>query len=100
MGMTCVIVTHEMSFAKNIATKVIFLAERGIYEEGTGGLISYPTRSLTRQFLYRSKMLKLNISSDDFESSDFYNSICKFMSGYSFENNQKKIIRAIIDEII
>ena len=31
-GMTSVLVTHEMRFARNVSSKVLFLAERGIYE--------------------------------------------------------------------
>ena len=99
-GMTCVIVTHEMSFAKNIATQVVFLAEKGIYEKGTDELITNPGKSLTRMFLYRSRMLQLNISPNNFNEGLFYNEICNFMSGYSYETNQKIMINAIIDEII
>ena len=34
-GMTMVVVTHEMGFAKEVANRVMFLDERGIKEEGT-----------------------------------------------------------------
>jgi len=34
-GMTSIIVTHEMTFAKNIANKVFFMEDKGIYEIGT-----------------------------------------------------------------
>lgn len=34
-GMTMVIVTHEMGFAREVANRVMFLDERGIKEEGT-----------------------------------------------------------------
>lgn len=34
-GMTMVVVTHEMSFAKEVATKVMFFDEKIIKEEGT-----------------------------------------------------------------
>lgn len=33
-GMTCVIVTHEMSFAKAVSSQVIYMDEKGIYEMG------------------------------------------------------------------
>ena len=35
MGMTMVIVTHEMGFAREIATRVVFLDKGKIIEEGT-----------------------------------------------------------------
>lgn len=34
-GMTMVIVTHEMGFAREIATRVLFMADKGIAEQGT-----------------------------------------------------------------
>lgn len=34
-GMTMVIVTHEMGFAREVATRVLFMADGGIAEEGT-----------------------------------------------------------------
>jgi ABC-type polar amino acid transport system ATPase subunit len=34
-GVTMVVVTHEMSFARNVADKVIFMADGLIQEEGT-----------------------------------------------------------------
>ena len=34
-GMTMVIVTHEMGFAKEVATKIVFIDEGGIKEENT-----------------------------------------------------------------
>ena len=34
-GMTMVIVTHEMAFAKEVATRVLFMADGIITEEGT-----------------------------------------------------------------
>lgn len=34
-GITMMIVTHEMDFARKIANRVLFMDEGGIYEEGT-----------------------------------------------------------------
>lgn len=34
-GMTMVVVTHEMGFARDVATRVMFFDEKGIKEEGT-----------------------------------------------------------------
>lgn len=50
--MTMVIVTHEMSFAKAISNRVIFMADGYIVEEGTPEQIfDHPTQERTRQFL-------------------------------------------------
>lgn len=53
-GTTMVIVTHEMSFARDTADKVIFMDKGQIIEEGKSSKIfTSPKESRTRQFLQR-----------------------------------------------
>jgi polar amino acid transport system ATP-binding protein len=53
-GMTMLIATHEMGFAKDIANRVCFLDEGVILEEGPPARIfSEPREERTRQFLQR-----------------------------------------------
>ena len=54
VGMTMIIATHEMSFAREVASKVCFLDEGVILEEGPPKLIfGAPTEPRTREFLAR-----------------------------------------------
>lgn len=51
-GMTMVVVTHEMGFAKEVADRVIFMADGVIVEENTPDVIfSNPTDPRLQQFL-------------------------------------------------
>lgn len=51
-GMTIMIVTHEMSFAKEIATRVVFIDEGKIIEEGTPEeFFSHPKTPRVKEFL-------------------------------------------------
>jgi polar amino acid transport system ATP-binding protein len=53
-GMTMVIATHEMGFARDVAKRVCFLDAGRILEEGTPDQIfSAPTEERTRRFLDR-----------------------------------------------
>ena len=53
-GMTMLLATHEMGFARDIASRVCFLDEGVILEEGPPGQIfSEPREERTRQFLQR-----------------------------------------------
>jgi polar amino acid transport system ATP-binding protein len=53
-GMTMVIATHEMGFARDIASRVLFLDEGRILEEGPPDRIfSAPGQPRTREFLQR-----------------------------------------------
>ncbi|TFD89039.1 amino acid ABC transporter ATP-binding protein [Cryobacterium serini] len=55
-GMTMVVVTHEMGFAREVADRVIFMADGVIVEEGTPAeLFGNPQQERTRDFL--SKVL-------------------------------------------
>jgi polar amino acid transport system ATP-binding protein len=54
VGMTMLIATHEMSFARDIADRVVFLDEGVIREEGTPQeIFSAPKDPRTQQFLQR-----------------------------------------------
>ena len=51
-GMTTVIVTHEMGFAKEVATRVMFIDEGIIIEEGTPDQVfNHPRETRTKEFL-------------------------------------------------
>jgi polar amino acid transport system ATP-binding protein len=53
-GMTMILATHEMGFARDIARRVCFLDEGVILEEGPpDGMFSDPQNPRTRQFLQR-----------------------------------------------
>jgi polar amino acid transport system ATP-binding protein len=53
-GMTMVIATHEMAFARDVAHRVCFLDDGRILEEGPPDRIfSEPTNERTRRFLDR-----------------------------------------------
>jgi ABC-type polar amino acid transport system ATPase subunit len=51
-GMTMIVVTHEMDFARDVADRVIFMADAAIVEEGhPKQMFSAPSNPRTRQFL-------------------------------------------------
>ena len=55
-GMTMVVVTHEMGFARQVADRVVFIDEGVIVEEGTpASIFDNPQQDRTRRFL--SKVL-------------------------------------------
>lgn len=53
-GMTMVVVTHEMGFAKEVANRVMFFDEKGIKEEGTPNeIFEHPKCERLQSFLAR-----------------------------------------------
>ncbi|HAB74274.1 MAG TPA: amino acid ABC transporter ATP-binding protein, partial [Pantoea sp.] len=61
---TMVIVTHEMQFAKEVADRVIFMADGHIVEQGPAEqVISFSDNPVTRRFLRQMTNIDTN---DDF----------------------------------
>ena len=51
-GITMIVVTHEMKFAQDVATHVVFMADGVVVEEGSAeDIFSHPKEARTRQFL-------------------------------------------------
>lgn len=56
-GMTMIVVTHEMGFAREVADKVVFMAEGAVVEMGTPEqVLDHPQQPRTKEFL--SSLLK------------------------------------------
>jgi polar amino acid transport system ATP-binding protein len=53
-GMTMIVVTHEMAFARDVADRVIFMADGYVVEEGTPDQVfGNPKEERTKAFLSR-----------------------------------------------
>jgi len=53
-GWTMVVVTHELAFARQVATEVVFMDEGVVVERGAPGeILVAPTQERTKQFLHR-----------------------------------------------
>ena len=53
-GMTMIVVTHEMAFARDVSNHVVFMSEGVICEEGTPeAVFEHPAQARTKEFLSR-----------------------------------------------
>lgn len=53
-GMTMIVVTHEMAFARDVADRVIFMADGYVVEEGSAKqVMEDPKEERTKAFLFR-----------------------------------------------
>lgn len=58
-GMTMVVVTHEMQFAREVANRVIFLNQGQVEEEGVARqVLTYPKSDRLKTFLSRMNLVK------------------------------------------
>lgn len=78
-GKTMLIVTHEMRFARAICSRVFYMDEGGIYEDGTPEQIfDHPQKEKTRRFLQKLKVLELEICDTDFDFPGVQGEIVRF----------------------
>jgi len=67
-GMTMVIVTHEMDFARDVSSRVLYFDQGVIHEEGTPDQIfDHPQKDRTRAFIHRIRSLTRRFESPDFD---------------------------------
>lgn len=67
-GLTLVVVTHEMGFARDLSDRVFYMDEGTIYESGTPAQIfDHPQREKTRAFIHRIRSFVYHIESEFFD---------------------------------
>ena len=83
-GMTMLIVTHEMRFARDVSTRIFFMNEGMIYEDGTPEQIfEHPRRSATKAFVNRIQKLVYEVDSDKFDFLQINTGIKQFCIKYN-----------------
>ena len=92
-GLTLMIVTHEMRFAREIANRVFYMDEGGVYEDGTPEeIFDNPKREKTIRFIKHLKVFETVITSKDFDFIGFNTSLEEF--GRKNQVAQRTILRA------
>lgn len=100
-GMTCVIVTHEMNFAYNIANTILYIDDKGIYERGTPEQIfNNPQREKTKEFINKLKVLEYEATINDFDIYDFINKLTEYCQKYDLTKRERDKINLVIEELV
>ena len=83
-GMTMLIVTHEMRFARDVSTRIFFMNEGIIYEDGTPEQIfEHPVHSATKAFVNRIQKLVYEIEDDKFDYLQIHTGLNQFCIKYN-----------------
>ncbi|MBR0111569.1 MAG: amino acid ABC transporter ATP-binding protein [Bacteroidales bacterium] len=71
-GMTMVIVTHELEFARKVSTRVLFMHDGEICEEGTPEQVfDHPQKTLTQIFIRNRRSLIFQVDSREYDLYKF-----------------------------
>ena len=100
-GLTMMIVTHEMQFARDVSTRIFYMDEGVIYEQGAPDeIFDSPKRDKTRAFVKRLKTLTLSIESSDYDFIAMSESIRRFGEKNLLPKKQADSLHRVYEEIL
>jgi polar amino acid transport system ATP-binding protein len=99
-GLTTIIVTHEMEFAKEVSDRVFYMDDHGIYETGTPGeIFEQPRGERTKAFISRLKTLELRVESPEFDLLGQISRIEQFCIKYDIGRLMVNKVQMVFEEI-
>lgn len=100
-GMTMVIVTHEMKFARDVSTRIFYMDEGVIYEDGTPEQIfEHPQREKTRIFINRVRNMIFSIHSSNYDLYALNSEIRTFCAKHFFSAKTTHNITLLTEECL
>lgn len=99
-GLTMIIVTHEMKFARDVSTRVFYMDQGGIYEDGPPEQIfDNPQRERTAAFVRRLKVFERTIQSDTFDFIEVSTALEEFGRKQVLAQRQINSLQLIFEEM-
>ena len=100
-GMTMAIVSHEMQFVRSICTRIFFINEGVIYEEGTPEQIfDHPQRPATIAFINQIRTLEFKLADRHFDLLGMFSEVEIFCHKYGLGNDILLKVHHIIEEML
>ena len=98
-GMTMIVVTHEMRFARQVSSRVLFFAEGVVYEDGTPDqLFENPQRERTRQFIKQIHETTFDIETEQFDWFAMMAQMEQFCQQQNLSRQQCASVLHVLDE--
>ncbi|MGD9156690.1 MAG: amino acid ABC transporter ATP-binding protein [Bacillota bacterium] len=99
-GMTMAIVTHEMDFARDVSSRVFYMDEGLIYEQGNPKeIFGNPQKEKTRAFIQRLRILKAEIANDAFDLYKLNADIEAFCAKHTIDKKTVANILLLVEEM-
>ena len=78
-GMTMLVVTHEMDFARDVSSRVFYMDEGGIYEQGSPQeIFEHPKKPKTQAFVYNIRSFAYEVARRDFDYAEMLGGVENF----------------------
>ncbi len=100
-GMTMAIVSHEMQFVRSVSTRIFFMNEGVIYEEGTPEQIfEHPSRPATISFINRIRTLSFTLADKHFDLYGMLGQVGVFCNKYGLGDKMLLKVQHVIEEML
>ena len=100
-GQIMLLVTHEMNFAREVADRVLFFADGGIYEQGAPSeIFDSPKREKTIAFIRKIKYFTFDISEKRFDLMAMQGGIQGFVEKYGIEADRVYPLQVCSEEMV
>jgi His/Glu/Gln/Arg/opine family amino acid ABC transporter permease subunit len=99
-GATMLIVTHEMRFARDVSSRVFYMDEGLVYEEGSPQQIfEAPKKEKTRQFIHRLKVAGFELDENSHDIPAVYSGIDEFAQKHMLSEKLLQGMLRVTDEL-
>lgn len=100
-GMTMAIVTHEMKFARDVSSRIFYMDEGIIYEDGPPEQIfENPQREKTREFIYKVRKFQFEIRSHNFDLYALNGELETFCQKHALKPETILSVQSVIEETV
>lgn len=100
-GLTMLIVTHEMRFARDVSTRIFYMDEGVIYEDGIPEeILDKPQKEKTRAFVKRLKTRNISVTSKDYDFIGAVGGLCSMASQLLFNRRQLNAVQSVFEELV
>jgi polar amino acid transport system ATP-binding protein len=99
--MTMVIVTHEMRFARDVSTRIFYMDQGILYEEGTPEQIfDHPQKERTRVFINRIRDFHYLIRSSRYDLYALQAGMMQFCAKYFLSAQVQHQVQLLAEEVL
>lgn len=100
-GMTMLIVTHEMRFARDVSTRIFYMDQGEIYEDGSPKQIfENPQKERTRNFIFRIRDWNYEINNKHFDFYEMMGSLEQFCARQFLNKTKTNHLKLAVEEYI
>jgi len=100
-GMTMIVVTHEMDFARDVSNRVFYIDEGGIYEEGSpNDIFRNPKKPKTQAFIYNIRSFNYEVTSSNFDYVEMLGGVENFCFRHAIEKKTANKLQLLAEELV